>query len=219
MFTFATRTVALLSVTAATGLAVAGCGSTTSSGSSSTTNATQPQAAGAVDKAFVAQMIPHHQMAVQMASDTPSRGEHPQIKTLGANITRTQDQEIAQMKTIAKKLRVTPAAMPMGTAMSGSMGTDAKALGLSMDQMGMSMDMAALKTATPFDRAFIDEMIPHHQGAIRMARAELAKGQNAQLKSIATGIVAAQKKEITQMNAWRKAWYGSTSPAGGVPTT
>ena len=43
------------------------------------------------------------------------------------------------------------------------------------------MKMGALKDAKPFDRAFIDEMIPHHQGAIRMARAELAKGSDPEL--------------------------------------
>jgi uncharacterized protein (DUF305 family) len=86
-----------------------------------------------------------------------------------------------------------------------------------MDDMGMSMKMGALKDAKPFDRAFIDEMIPHHQGAIRMARAELAKGSDPELKKVATAIVAAQKKEIAQMNSWREQWYGSPSPAGGVP--
>jgi len=37
--------------------------------------------------------------------------------------------------------------------------------------------MIHLEEAIPFDRAFIDAMIPHHQGAIRMARLELARVQ------------------------------------------
>jgi len=94
---------------------------------------------------------------------------------------------------------------------------DADALGLDMDEMGMSMDMDELDGAQPFDRAFIDAMIPHHQGAIRMARAELAKGKQRQLRRIARAIVKAQAKEIRQMNVWRTAWYGAASPAGGVP--
>lgn len=36
-------------------------------------------------------------------------------------------------------------------------------------QLGMAGDMSALDGAQPFDRAFIDAMVPHHQGAIRMA--------------------------------------------------
>jgi hypothetical protein len=59
-------------------------------------------------------------------------------------------------------------------------------------------------------------MITHHQGAIRMARAELNKGGNAELRAIARAIVSAQKGEITEMNRWRKQWYGGTSPSGGI---
>jgi uncharacterized protein (DUF305 family) len=77
--------------------------------------------------------------------------------------------------------------------------------------------MDELDGAKPFDRKFIDMMITHHQGAIRMARAELAKGTSARLRTIARAIVAAQKREILQMNSWRKAWYGATSPSGGIP--
>jgi len=79
------------------------------------------------------------------------------------------------------------------------------------------MNMSALNTARPFDRAFVDQMVPHHQGAIRMARAELAKGVDPQLRRISSAIVAAQAKEIGQMNSWRASWYGQPSPAGGVP--
>ena len=175
--------------------------------------------ANATDKAFVAQMVPHHQMAVVMARQARQNGQHPDTTELATNIISAQQAEIAQMRTIAKDIGVKPASMPSGSmgAMQTSIADDAKALGLSMDEMGMSTDMAGLSQAKPFDRAFIDMMIPHHQGAIRMARAELAKGENAKLKQIAKGIVAAQAKEIAQMNSWRKGWYGAASPAGGVP--
>lgn len=222
------RTLALLGTTAALGLVASGCGSGhdghAGPAAGGTTTAASTEAANAVDRAFVAQMIPHHRMAVQMAADTEDRAEHAEIRTLGADITRTQDAEIAAMQAVAKQLGVTPAAAPSGgMAMdhgahaSGSMASDAQTLGLPMDAMGMSMDMDALRTARPFDRAFIDEMLPHHQGAIRMARAELARGTNPELRRIATAVVAAQKTEIERMNAWRKAWYGAASPKGGVP--
>jgi uncharacterized protein (DUF305 family) len=82
----------------------------------------------------------------------------------------------------------------------------------------MDMDTATLRDAKPFDRAFIDAMVPHHQGAIRMARAELARGKSATLHKIAEDIVAAQSREIHEMNDWRTSWYGKLSPAGGVPS-
>ena len=175
--------------------------------------------ANATDKAFVAQMVPHHQLAVDMARQARQKGQHPNTTELAKNIISAQQAEITEMRAIAEDVGVKPASMPSGSmgGMHTNMTDDAKALGLSTDEMGMSMDMAGLSRAKPFDRAFIDMMIPHHQGAIRMARAELAKGENAKLKQIAKGIVAAQAKEIAQMNSWRKGWYGAASPAGGVP--
>jgi uncharacterized protein (DUF305 family) len=83
--------------------------------------------------------------------------------------------------------------------------------------MGTDMDAAALETAQPFDRELIDMMIPHHQGAIRMAHMELADGANVDVKRLAEAIVDAQSKELEQMNAWRVDWFGAMSPAGGVP--
>lgn len=175
--------------------------------------------AGDVDRAFVAQMIPHHEMAVEMARTGQQMAQHEEIRSTADAIVSTQEQEIAQLRSIASKLGVEPAAMPTGShaAHDDSMTADAETLGLSMEQMGMSMDMDALKDARPFDRAFIDDMIPHHQGAVRMARAELERGQHPELKRIAQAIVSAQAKEILQMNAWRSKWYGKPSPAGGVP--
>jgi hypothetical protein len=60
-------------------------------------------------------------------------------------------------------------------------------------------------------------MITHHRGAIRMARAERRRGKDAHLRKIARAIIRAQSAEIREMNAWRKQWYGATSPSGGVP--
>jgi len=49
-----------------------------------------------------------------------------------------------------------------------------------------------------------------------MAQAELAKGSERRLKALARNIIAAQKKEIAEMEGWRKSWYGSTSPASSM---
>ena len=169
------------------------------------------------DRAFVREMIPHHQMATEMAGMAKTDGEHAQIRRLARKIIKAQSAEIRTMKTIAKDLGVTPAEMPMNGEMSDQTMRDLETLGLTEEQSGMAMDMHDLHGAKPFDRRFIDMMIPHHQGAIRMARAELANGKNRKLRSIARNIVRDQAKEIRTMNAWRTAWYGAPSPAGGVP--
>ncbi len=201
------RSMAVLAALLLPGAVIAGCGSSSHTGST----------ANRADRAFVQQMIPHHMMAVQMAKVAQRQGGHPQIRTLAASIIRAQDAEIAQMTPIARTLGVTPAAMPAGGQMNAGMTSDAQSLGLPVDQMGMSMSMTSLPHMRPFDRAFIDMMIPHHQGAVRMAQAELAKGENPKLRALAHRIIDAQDREIGEMNRWRARWYGSTSPAGGVP--
>jgi uncharacterized protein (DUF305 family) len=178
---------------------------------------TAKAAANATDRAFVREMIPHHQMAVEMAKMAKMNGDHAKVRTLAGKIITAQNGEISTLTAIGKSLGVTPAKMPTNGQMSAQTMRDLDTLGVTMSQSGMMMNMSDLDGAKPFDRKFIDMMIPHHQGAIRMARAELAKGKNTKLRSIARGIVSAQAKEIRQMNSWRKAWYGKTSPAGGVP--
>ena len=54
------------------------------------------------------------------------------------------------------------------------------------------------------DRDFVAGMIPHHQGAIDMAQAELKYGKDPQLKKLARSIISAQKKEIASMKRWQQ---------------
>ena len=96
-------------------------------------------------------------------------------------------------------------------------GMDHGTLGMDMDMMGMDVDVMSLEEARPFDRAFIDAMIAHHQGAIRMARVGLERGEDEEVEGLAEAIVDAQSREIEEMNEWRERWYGSPSPAGGIP--
>lgn len=65
--------------------------------------------------------------------------------------------------------------------------------------------------AAPFDRQFIDSMVPHHESAVVMAQMALTKAQLPEVKRLARGIIGDQKKEIAQMKAWRKAWYGNSA--------
>jgi uncharacterized protein (DUF305 family) len=64
---------------------------------------------------------------------------------------------------------------------------------------GMEGDPSMLRTADPFDPEFIEMMIPHHEGAIEMARVELDKGADPELKVLAEDIIEAQEREITEM--------------------
>jgi uncharacterized protein (DUF305 family) len=62
------------------------------------------------------------------------------------------------------------------------------------------------------DAVFIEEMIPHHEGAIEMAKIALAKAKTEEVRNLAQSIIDAQEEEITQMRAWYKTWFGKDIP-------
>jgi uncharacterized protein (DUF305 family) len=65
----------------------------------------------------------------------------------------------------------------------------------------MHRDMAIEFTGEP-DVDFARGMIPHHQGAIEMARAVLEYGQDPEIRALAEAIIAAQEKEIAVLRSW-----------------
>ena len=176
-------------------VAATGCGGNDTSSASG---------GNASDLAFVADMIPHHQGAIDMAEIALKRAEHPQIRTLASGIIAAQKAEIATMQAMQSDLE--------------HMGMHDGHMGMSQAEMGMDGDMPMLESAKPFDKAFIDMMIPHHQGAIRMARTQLSAGRMPALHNMASGIVKAQSAEIARMREWRKQWYGDSqgSATGGA---
>jgi uncharacterized protein (DUF305 family) len=93
------------------------------------------------------------------------------------------------------------AAMPsmaMGHTMDMAEGNVALMAG--MDQM--HKDMMAGTMASDVDVAFVCGMIPHHQGAIAMAKAELKYGDDDWAKAMAQKVIDAQEQEISDMRAW-----------------
>jgi uncharacterized protein (DUF305 family) len=91
---------------------------------------------------------------------------------------------------------------PMSAPMHQMTGGDGAHVDLmdGMDQM--NADMMAGGTATDIGVAFVCSMIPHHRGAIDMAKAELAHGDDPWAKELAQKVIAAQEQEIADMIAW-----------------
>jgi uncharacterized protein (DUF305 family) len=145
-----------------------------------------------------------------MARVARRRAHHPQITELAVAIITAQGKEIRQINRIHRRVFDEPI-LPNEDAH--------EALGLSAEDAGRAhSDLTAkLTRAREFDKAFIDAMVSHHQGAIRMARAVGDQTTDEELGSLARAIVLTQSNEIEAMNKWRDAWYGAPSPAGGVP--
>ena len=173
------RMLPVLAVSA--GLAVAGCGSDDEDSGSSGSTAS----GNGVDRAFVAAMIPHHESAVEMAEIAQQRGESEFVKALADDIVHTQSAEIRTMRSEDEGL--------------DTAGVEPGSLGVPEHEQGMDDDPAMLRDAKPFDKAFIEMMIPHHEGAVTMAKAELAKGGDPELKKLAEDIISAQEREIEEM--------------------
>lgn len=89
-------------------------------------------------------------------------------------------------------------AMSMGGAMT--MDEAHTALMAGMDKMNNEMMTGGM--AKDIDVAFVCSMIPHHQGAIDMAKAELQYGDDEWAKEMAQKVISAQEQEIADMLAW-----------------
>jgi len=75
-----------------------------------------------------------------------------------------------------------------------------QAMNASMKHMGR--DMAAAPMSGAIDHDFATMMIPHHQGAIAMAKAELNYGKDPVMRRLAQEIIVDQKSEIDAMQLW-----------------
>lgn len=96
--------------------------------------------------------------------------------------------------------------------MHGEMAMDKNHESMSMESMMMDMNASlAGKTGEEFDKAFIDEMIIHHQGAIDMANLALTNAEHEEIKNLSNDIITAQTKEIEQMKSWQKMWGYNTN--------
>lgn len=161
---------------------------------------------GDVDRHFIEMMIPHHQDAIAMAELALQRSQHPQIKTLAADIKRVQQAEIDQMQTWYRQWYGTE--VPRSNSGGNMMGGGMMGMGTGMG-MGMNMDLDALANAADFDKTFIEMMIPHHRMALMMSNMVLVGGEKAELRTLAGAIISGQSAEIEQMQTWYRTWYGT----------
>ena len=160
---------------------------------------------GDADRDFVVMMAPHHQGAIDMAQAELQYGQNEKLLRIAQEIVVEQLQEIAAMRlAIGEPASPTwktngahesPAAAPQ----KATPGTDAAFVSRSNAAMDKMMTDMAVKPTGDVDHDFVAMMVPHHQGAIDMAQAELQCGQNLQLKTIAQEIIVDQMQEITLM--------------------
>ena len=89
-----------------------------------------------------------------------------------------------------------------GTAIAAEINADAKKAFTEVHAQ-MMQEMKMEMSGDP-DKDFVMMMLPHHQGAVDMAKIELRYGKDPELRKLAEDIVASQQKEIEFMKAWHK---------------
>jgi len=155
-------------------------------------------AAGApnnAEVAFTSNMIPYHAQAAVMANMANAQATNPKLKQLATTMMATQQ---PQLKAMSEQM--TRWGMPVPAMGNGQ---DMGSMGAAGNGMVTSAQMGALRKArgAGFDRMWLQTMIKHHQGAVAISRAELAKGSNPDNKKLAQAIIDAQSAEITQMKS------------------
>jgi uncharacterized protein (DUF305 family) len=101
----------------------------------------------------------------------------------------------------------------------GSQTSDADWSELNASMHKMHMAMSAIEPSGDADVDFVRLMIPHHQGAIDMAKVQLLYGKDPQMRRLAQEIITDQQLEIELMQRWLKARESTQSKENDKSTT
>ena len=140
------------------------------------------------DQAFIDAMVPHHREAIEMAKAGKSRGlSQPDLEKIANDIIRSQQREIDQMLDWREQWF---GSRTLGTVLP-------EVLGLPEGELGMEHGSAdEVADAVDVDATFAEMMIPHHEGAIGMAKQAAERGQHEEIRDLADAIITAQEREI-----------------------
>ncbi|MEV5889763.1 DUF305 domain-containing protein [Nonomuraea fuscirosea] len=147
----------------------------------------------AADVKYVQDMIVHHRQAMDMALLAPNRAESAKLKSLADRIKAAQGPEIQFM---TSWLREQEQKVP-----------DHHAAHQGMPGMATPEQMEALKAATgkDFDQMFLQLMINHHLGAIKMSEQVLGGGIHIRIEELASDVSVTQAAEIRRMQEMQRA--------------
>lgn len=155
-----------------------------------------------VDKQFIEQMIPHHESAIAMAKLALQKTKHDEVRSLANNIISSQTAEINTMKQWYKDWYGTDVPTVTTNHMWGG------------GMMNSQTSTDELSAASDFDKAFLSQMIEHHQMAVMMANMLNISTDRPEMKKLGNDIITAQNKEIGDMQQWQQQWGYETTSSG-----
>lgn len=184
----------LFTVLFVTALTAAACGSSKATPATTAKPATSaPVAAGTpneVDVRFSQGGLGHHAQAVELAEIAldPKATARPEILALGKAITAPSP-EFSAIEGLLKKWNQPLELSKEEMAKMDGMATQA------------TIDKLATVSGTEFDTMFLNTLVKHHEGAIKMAEKAISEGSHPDLKPIATKLLAMRTSELTAIQA------------------
>jgi uncharacterized protein (DUF305 family) len=135
------------------------------------------------DVELIDTLVPHHEMAIEMADMELAHGENPEVRAMAENMKADQMSEIAELLQIREELTGCTNVRPFRDP---HMEQDMEEMA---DYRGLQMDVA-----------FLAHMIPHHAGAVQFTHNALWHVSHPELEDLARGVIDAQSREIGEMH-------------------
>lgn len=153
----------------------------------------------AFDEAYIADMLAHHEGALNMSENAGAFAVHDEIRTLTGNIIQTQSAEVMKMRTWQKEWGYKE------TMSGGHMSHSGGGMDMGGDMVEMQNKLQGL-TGEAYDKEFLKQMIIHHEQAIEMSQYAETNAKHQEIKDLASSVMSEQKTEIDQMKQWQKDW-------------
>jgi uncharacterized protein (DUF305 family) len=153
----------------------------------------------AFDEAYIADMLAHHEGALNMSEQAGAVVAHEELLTLTGNIIQTQSMELVQMREWQKAWGYKE------TTSGGHMSHGGAGMDMGGDMVEMMNKLKDLK-GEAYDKEFLKQMIIHHEQAIEMSRYANTNAKHQEIKDLAKNIIEAQTAEINQMKQWQQEW-------------
>lgn len=136
----------------------------------------------ASDRDYIDNLVPHHEMALQMADAEIANGADSNVKAMAQRMKEAQQEEISMLRAIRERVA----------------GSDTIA---AIRDPHVNADIADLQltTGSAADVMFLENMIPHHAGAVSLSHRALDNLSDAELIDMANKTIVVQTREMNEM--------------------
>jgi uncharacterized protein (DUF305 family) len=148
---------------------------------------------------FLAEIIPHHQAAIEMAEMQLERGTSPDIRTHAENIIHNQKHQIHQF---TRWLEDWYGLSPEEARAEAPGEARQEMAALEEETQAMIEELRAVPAGEDFDVAFVQKMIPHHQGGIVEFLEPQSRATGPELRVAAASGITTQQAQVADLRTW-----------------